>query len=55
MDLLRLNIWRKIILACFAATVFVMFAFDWDYHFHIGHVVRLAVGGLALWVVVDRL
>jgi hypothetical protein len=54
MNLFRLNIWRKIILVCFVVTVIALFAFDWGYHFHIGHVVRLAVGALAFWVVVDR-
>jgi len=54
MNLLRLNIWRKLILASFALSVVALFAFDWGYHFHIGHVVRLAVGALVLWVVVDR-
>lgn len=55
MQLLRLNIWRKIILVAFAASVVAMFTLDLGYHFHIGHVVRLAVGALAFWVVVDRL
>ncbi len=54
MNLLRLNIWRKIILVSFVATVIALFAFDWGYHFHVGHVVRLAVGALAFWVVVDK-
>ncbi len=51
----KLNIWRKIILVAFILSVILMFAVDWGYHFHIGHVVRLAVGALAFWVVVDRL
>lgn len=55
MNLLRLNIWRKIILIAYVVSVVAMFAVDWGYHFHIGHVVRLAVGALAFWVVVDRL
>lgn len=55
MNLLRLNIWRKIILGSFIVAIVAMFAIDWGYHFHIGHVVRLAVGAGAFWLVVDRL
>jgi len=55
MNLTRLNLWRKIILASFIITVILMFAVDWGYHFHIGHVVRLAVGAFVFWLVVDRL
>ncbi|ADU62710.1 MAG: hypothetical protein KUA35_13305 [Pseudodesulfovibrio sp.] len=54
MNLLRLNIWRKIILFAYVAGVVAMFTLDLGYHFHIGHVVRLTVGALAFWVVVDR-
>ena len=55
MNLLQLNIWRKAILAGFVVAVAAMFAFDWGYHFHVGHVVRLFVGAVAFWLVVDRL
>lgn len=55
MNLLRLNIWRKMILVGFIVSVICMFAIDWGYHFHVGHVVRLAVGAVAFWLVVDRL
>lgn len=55
MNLTRLNLWRKIILAAFIASTVLMFAVDWGYHFHIGHVVRLFVGAFVLWLVVDRL
>jgi len=55
MNLLRLNIWRKLILVSLAMSLVAMFALDWGYHFHIGHIVRLAVGAAALWLVVDRL
>jgi hypothetical protein len=54
MNLLRLNVWRKLILVSLAMSIFALFAFDWGYHFHVGHVVRLAVGAAALWLVVDR-
>lgn len=55
MNPLRLNIWRKCILVGFVAAVVLMFAIDWNYHFHIGHVVRLFVGAAAFWLAVDRL
>jgi len=55
MNLFRLNIWRKCILGGFALAVIAMFAIDWGYHFHVGHVVRLAVGAIALWLVADRM
>lgn len=55
MNLLRLNIWRKLVLVGFALSVVAMFTIDWGYHFHIGHVVRLAVGAAAFWLVFDRL
>lgn len=55
MNLLRLNLWRKIILGGFLVAIVSMFAIDWGYHFHIGHVVRLGVGAAAFWLVVDRL
>lgn len=55
MDLLRLNIWRKIIIAGFFLSIALMFGLDWGYHFHIGHVVRLFIGAAAFWLVVDRL
>ncbi|MUM78446.1 hypothetical protein GKC30_12445 [Pseudodesulfovibrio sp. F-1] len=54
MNLLKLNLWRKIILVVFASSVVAMFAIDWGYDFHIRHVVRLAVGAMAFWVVLDR-
>lgn len=54
MDLLKLNVWRKLILVVFVASVVAMFTIDWGYAFHIRHVVRLAVGAMAFWVVVDR-
>jgi len=55
MNLLRLNIWRKCVLGGFLLAVIAMFGLDWGYHFHIGHIVRLAVGAGACWLVVDRL
>ena len=55
MNLLRLNIWRKIILGLLLGGIILMFGFDWGYHYHIGHVVRMAVGAAALWLVVDRM
>ena len=55
MNLLKLNIWRKFILAGFALGVFIMFAFDWGYNYHIGHVVRLGVAAGCFWLAVDRL
>lgn len=55
MNLLRMNIWRKLILGAFVFGVFIMFAFDWGYHYHIGHVVRMAVGAAAFWLAVDKL
>ena len=55
MNLLRLNIWRKCILAGFVLSVVLLFSIDWGYHFNVGHVVRLFVGAVALWLAVDRL
>lgn len=55
MNLTRLNLWRKIILAAFIVSVIIMFTVDLGYHFHIGHVVRLAIGAFVFWLVVDRL
>jgi len=55
MNLLKLNIWRKIILVGYVVSIIAMFAFDWGYHYHIGHVIRIGVGAAALWLVVDRL
>lgn len=55
MNLLRLNIWRKIILVSYFAAIIAMFAIDWGYNFHIGHVIRIGVGAAAFWLVVDRL
>ncbi|WP_319466761.1 hypothetical protein [uncultured Pseudodesulfovibrio sp.] len=55
MNLLKLNVWRKCILVGFVVSVAAMFGIDWGYHFHIGHVVRLAVGAAAFWLAVDRL
>jgi len=55
MNLLRLNIWRKIIIVSYVVALVAMFSIDWGYHFHIGHVVRLFVGAAAFWLVVDRL
>lgn len=54
-DLLRLNIWRKIILIVFALSVAAMFLVPTGYHFHIGHVVRLFIGAFVFWLLVDRL
>lgn len=54
MNVLRLNIWRKIILVSFVLSIIGLFAFDWGYHYHIGHVIRIAVGAIALWLVVDN-
>lgn len=54
MNLFRLTLGRKIILAGFALAIIAMFAIDWGYHFHVGHVVRLAVGAAAFWLVADR-
>lgn len=55
MNLLRLNIWRKLIIGGFAVAVLAMFTIDWGYNFHVGHVVRLFIGAAAFWLVVDRL
>ena len=55
MNLFRLNIWRKIIIGLFVLSLVLMFGIDWGYHFHVGHVVRMAVGLGAFWLVVDRL
>ncbi|MDD3312587.1 hypothetical protein [Pseudodesulfovibrio sp.] len=55
MNLLRLNIWRKCILAGYVLSLVVLFAIDWGYHFNVGHVVRISVGAIALWLAVDRL
>ncbi|CCH47641.1 SpoIIIAC/SpoIIIAD family protein [Pseudodesulfovibrio piezophilus] len=54
MDLLKLNIWRKIIIIAYIVSLLAMFLIDWGYHFNIGHVIRLGVGALVFWVVVDR-
>lgn len=55
MNVLRLNIWRKIILVGFFLCLVLMFGIDWGYHFHVGHVVRMAVGAAAFWLAVDQL
>ena len=55
MNLLRLNIWRKILIGLFVLSIVLMFGLDWGYHFHIGHVVRIFVGLAAVWIAVDRL
>ncbi|BCS87090.1 hypothetical protein [Pseudodesulfovibrio sediminis] len=55
MNLLRLNIWRKLIIVGYVVALAAMFGLDWGYHFHIGHAVRLFVGAAAFWVVVDKL
>ena len=55
MNLLRFNIWRKCILAGFALLVVLMFTIDWGYHFNVGHIVRMGVAAIALWLAVDRL
>ena len=55
MNLLRLNIWRKALIALFVLSIVLMFGLDWGYPFHIGHVVRIFVGLAAVWIAVDRL
>ena len=55
MNLLRLNIGRKIIIVSYVVGMAAMFGLDWGYHFHIGHAVRMFVGAAAFWIVVDRM
>ena len=55
MNLLRMNIWRKLIIVAYVLSIVAMFGIDWGYHYHIGHVVRLGVGAVVFWVVADKL
>ncbi|WP_157917353.1 hypothetical protein [Pseudodesulfovibrio profundus] len=55
MNLLRMNIWRKLILGGYVLSIIGLFAIDWGYNFHIGHVVRITIGAAAFWLAVDRL
>lgn len=55
MNLLRLNIWRKLIIVGYIGALLALYTIDWGYNFHIGHAVRLFVGAAAFWLVVDRL
>lgn len=54
MNLLKVNKWRKFLIATFVLLLIVMFGIDWGYHFHVGHIVRLSVGFGAFWLVLDR-
>ena len=54
MNLLKLNVWRKIILVSYVLSLIILFCFDWGYHYHIGHAIRLGVGAIALWLVMDK-
>lgn len=55
MNLLRINKWRKFIIASFIVCLVAMFGIDWGYNFHVGHIVRLVVGMGAFWLAVDKL
>ncbi len=55
MNLLKLNIWRKLIIVAYVASLLALFCLDWGYNYHIGHAIRLFVGAVVFWVVVDRL
>lgn len=55
MNLTRLNIWRKLIIVAYVLSLLAMYGLDWGYNYHIGHAVRLFVGAVVFWVVVDRL
>ncbi len=55
LNLTKINIWRKLIIVGYIASLLAMFGLDWGYHYHIGHAIRLFVGAVVFWVVVDRL